>query len=181
MRLLLVLTMVVAGCKGSTPEPRVAAADQAVRAPESTAGAGTEPTPADPAVDAAPASPTEGAGGSSPAAAAESGCPEPTPGGREPDDRTGYFAPDGSPHPLACTVDGDCRPGPGVNPDDGCCDTGVANGVYGQAYLAWRAAWTQEHCAGHECPLLPPPAPPRPCALEGRCCAGRCQGRCPPF
>ncbi len=181
MRILIVLA-VLFGCRNSTPEPHVAAAaDQAVRVPEEAGGAGEEPGSGEPAVDAAPAVPAEGAGDSASAAAAESGCPEPTAGGRDPDDRSGYFAPSGSPHPLACNVDADCRPGPGVNPEDGCCDTGVHVRVWGQAYLAWRARWVDEHCAGHECPIRPPPSPPLPCALEGRCCAGRCQTRCPPF
>ena len=85
----------------------------------------------------------------------------------------------GAPHPLACAADADCIAGPGVNPENGCCDTGVEVGVYGRAYVQWRAGWVRDNCGGVECPMLPPPAPPLRCALQGRCVAGRCAGSCP--
>ncbi|MBN1771931.1 MAG: hypothetical protein JXB32_11750 [Deltaproteobacteria bacterium] len=160
MRSIIVLVLVL-GCRGQTPA--AANADESVRGPD----AAPAPRPQDPATPSNDAAPD----GSRP----EDGSAD---GERGPDDTTGYFAPPGAPHPHACEVDADCRPGPGVNPEDGCCDTGVSNGVYGQAYLAWRAAWVREHCADAECPVLPPPSPPLPCALEGRCCDGRCRNRC---
>lgn len=92
----------------------------------------------------------------------------------------GYFVPPGAPDPLACTAAADCAPGPAVNPEDGCCDTGVPTGLYARSYLAWRAAWTSATCAGVACPTLLSPGLPRPCALEPRCEAGRCTGACAP-
>lgn len=94
------------------------------------------------------------------------------------EDVAGYFVREGAPHPLACVIDDDCASGPGVNPENGCCDTGVHNGVYSRAYLDWRAGWRRDNCARVECPMLPPPAPPRPCATQGRCADGRCVHTC---
>ncbi len=82
------------------------------------------------------------------------------------------------PDPLACQVDTDCRAGPLVNPDQPCCDTGVDRAVFSVEYLAWRTRWKASHCADVECPMMPPPAPPLPCALAGRCAAGRCADTC---
>lgn len=94
------------------------------------------------------------------------------------DDVEGYFVRSGAPHPKACIVDDDCVSGPGVNPGNGCCDTGVHNGVYGRSYIDWRRGWSQENCGDVECSLQPPPAPPQPCALDGRCAEGRCENTC---
>ena len=91
---------------------------------------------------------------------------------------SGQFVRPGAPAPFACSVDADCAPGPVVNPANGCCDTGVHRGVFSRAYLEWRAGWMREHCGKVQCPVLPPPAPPLPCALQGRCVAGQCRNRC---
>ena len=80
--------------------------------------------------------------------------------------------------PFACVSDADCASGPLVDPANGCCDTGVHRGVFARSYLAWRARWVKERCASVECAPQPPPAPPRACALQGRCAAGRCEGSC---
>jgi hypothetical protein len=82
------------------------------------------------------------------------------------------------PDPSACTTASDCAPGPLVNPDDICCDTGVHLGVFSRAYLDWRARIRASKCASASCPALPPPAPPLACATEPRCVAGRCTGSC---
>jgi hypothetical protein len=94
-------------------------------------------------------------------------------------DTDGFFVRPGAPHPLGCTIDTDCVSAPGVNPDNGCCDTGVPVRPLARAYVDWRWAWVRENCEGVECPILPPPAPMPPCALEGRCVEGRCTGNCP--
>ena len=91
---------------------------------------------------------------------------------------SGSRRPDGAPDPLACTADDQCRAGPLVNPDEPCCDTGVELSVFSQAYLEWRGRWKQEACADVECPVLPSPSRPMPCALIGRCVEGRCTGSC---
>ncbi len=90
------------------------------------------------------------------------------------------FAPPGAPDPLACASDAACVAGPLVDPNNGCCDSGVALGVFNKDYLEWRATWVREQCREVKCPPQPPPAPPMACALEGRCVSGRCQHRCPP-
>lgn len=91
----------------------------------------------------------------------------------------GLFVRSGAPHPLACVTDEDCVSGPGVNPDNGCCDTGVHNGVYSRAYLQWRGGWARMACVNVDCPMLRlPPAPPSPCVTEGRCLSGRCGNTC---
>jgi hypothetical protein len=89
-----------------------------------------------------------------------------------------HFVRPGAPHPLACAADGDCVPAAGVNPDEGCCTTGVPTGIASRAWVEWHAAWARQHCAAVRCPPLPPPAPLRPCAQEGRCASGRCANRC---
>ncbi len=89
------------------------------------------------------------------------------------------FTPPGAPDPLACHNDNECVPGPVVDPNNGCCDTGVALGVHAKAYVEWRASWVREHCAASECPPRSSPALPRPCATQGRCEAGRCRDSCP--
>ncbi|MBI4953447.1 MAG: hypothetical protein HY908_15565 [Myxococcales bacterium] len=94
-------------------------------------------------------------------------------------DTKGFFVRPEGPHPQACAADADCVSGPGVNPEEGCCDTGVHNSVYSRAYIAWRAAWMHDHCGGVECPLLPPPAPLAACFTDGRCVGGRCKNTCP--
>lgn len=90
----------------------------------------------------------------------------------------GTSADPSAPDTLACTADADCRSGPFVNPDQPCCDTGVHRGVFSADYLAWRGRWKAAHCADVECPMMPPPAPSLPCALEGRCVTGRCADTC---
>lgn len=90
----------------------------------------------------------------------------------------GMFVPRGAPHPLECASDSDCQPYPFVNPRNGCCDSGVTQTVFGRDYSEWRTGWVRERCHDVQCPMLPPPAPPRPCALLGRCVQGCCQDRC---
>ncbi len=98
---------------------------------------------------------------------------------RETSDRSaGHFVRPDAPNPLACAGDGDCAPGPAVDPQNGCCDSGVALGLYGRPYLEWRAGWRAGACVGVTCPAQPSPAQPRSCALTGACVAGRCQDRC---
>lgn len=99
---------------------------------------------------------------------------------RSSDPGSGQFVRPGGPSPFACAADADCRPGPFVNPDNGCCDTGVHLGVFSKTYLDWRAGWMREHCGRVECPPILPPHPPEPCALRGRCAAGRCTSLCGP-
>ena len=100
-------------------------------------------------------------------------------GGLATSDRaSGMFVRPDAPDPKACGTDDDCVAGPGVNPDNGCCDTGVERDVFGRGYLGWRAAWVRENCGKIVCPTLPPPAPPLPCSLEGRCVDGRCRTSC---
>lgn len=82
------------------------------------------------------------------------------------------------PDPFACAVDEACVAGPLVDPGDACCDTGVPLAIFSRAHLDRRAAWKREHCVDHACPGGPPPTPPLPCALQGRCVAGRCQNSC---
>lgn len=91
---------------------------------------------------------------------------------------SGAGAETSAPDQLACRADTDCRAGPFVNPEQPCCDTGVHRSVFSADYLAWRARWTAAHCADVECPMMPPPAPSLPCALEGLCVAGRCADTC---
>jgi hypothetical protein len=93
-------------------------------------------------------------------------------------DAPGAFVRAGAPHPFGCTTDADCVGGPLVNPQDGCCDTGVPQRVFSRAYLVWRRAWVAHHCAEVRCPVLPSPSLPLPCAVEGRCLGGRCVDRC---
>ena len=93
-------------------------------------------------------------------------------------DAPGTFVRAGAPHPYACVTDADCQPGPAVNPDNGCCDTGVHLRVFNRAYLAWRASWVAQHCAAIRCPAIPSPSRPLPCSLEGRCQRSRCISRC---
>jgi len=95
------------------------------------------------------------------------------------DRESGTFVRPGAPDPRACRTDGDCVPGPLVNPENGCCDTGVALSLFSRDYLAWRYNWVQESCQGVECPILQSPSLPLPCSLEGRCRGGRCEGSCP--
>ena len=45
----------------------------------------------------------------------------------------------GQPDPVECVTAADCAPGPLVNPDDVCCDTGVPLDVFSRKYLEWRA------------------------------------------
>jgi hypothetical protein len=84
------------------------------------------------------------------------------------------------PDPAACVTAADCAPGPLVNPDDVCCDTGVHLDVFSRAYLDWRARIRASECKNASCPVLPPPTPPRECALEPRCVDHRCTGSCAP-
>ncbi len=91
---------------------------------------------------------------------------------------SGQFVRPGAPAPFACSKDEDCRSGPFVNPENGCCDTGVHRGVFSKAYLEWRAGWLREHCGKVQCPMMPPPVPPLPCALQGRCVEGVCRNLC---
>jgi hypothetical protein len=84
------------------------------------------------------------------------------------------------PDQAVCTTAADCAPGPLVNPDDVCCDTGVHLDVFSRAYLDWRARIRASECKAASCPVLPPPTPPRPCALEPRCVDHRCTGSCAP-
>jgi len=95
------------------------------------------------------------------------------------DRESGMFVRPGAPDPRACRTDGDCVPGPLINPENGCCDTGVALSVFSRGYLAWRVDWMRESCQGVECPILQSPSLPLPCALEGRCAGGRCESSCP--
>ncbi len=89
-----------------------------------------------------------------------------------------YFILPGGPHPLACTIDAECVAGPFVDPDNGCCDSGLALGVFGRRYIERRAAWIGKNCANVSCPLMPPPTRPPDCALQGLCVAGMCRGNC---
>lgn len=109
------------------------------------------------------------------ALAACDACPAKTTTHSEP----AQFAPPGAPSPLACQSDDECVPGPFVDPSNGCCDTGLALGVFGKQYVEWRAGWVREHCASAQCPPRPSPALPRPCATQGRCASGSCMDRCP--
>jgi hypothetical protein len=86
----------------------------------------------------------------------------------------------GQPDPAACVTAADCAPGPLVNPDDVCCDTGVHLGVFSRKYLDWRAGVLASGCKAASCPPLPSPALPAPCATEPRCVASRCTGSCAP-
>ena len=92
----------------------------------------------------------------------------------------GYFVPTGAPDPLACATADDCAPGPAVNPEDGCCDTGVQTGLYARSYLTWRAGWRAATCGSVTCPTLMSPGLPPPCAFDARCEVGRCVGACSP-
>lgn len=92
----------------------------------------------------------------------------------------GYFVPPGAPDPLACATSEDCAPGPAVDPEDGCCDTGVDTGLYARTYLMWRAGWRAATCASVTCPTLMSPGLPPPCGFDARCEAGRCSGACSP-
>jgi hypothetical protein len=84
------------------------------------------------------------------------------------------------PNPAECVIASDCAPGPLVNPDDVCCDTGVHLDVFSRKYLDWRARIRATECKAHSCPSLPPPTPPLDCATEPRCVANRCTGSCAP-
>jgi hypothetical protein len=84
------------------------------------------------------------------------------------------------PSPVECVTAADCAPGPLVDPNDVCCDSGVHLGVFSRKYLAWRAQVRASECKARSCPALPPPAPPLPCATEPRCAANRCTGSCTP-
>jgi len=95
------------------------------------------------------------------------------------DRESGTFVRPGAPDPRACRTDGDCVPGPLVNPDNGCCDTGIALSLFSRDYVAWRVDWMRGSCQGVECPVLQSPSLPLPCALEGRCMRGRCESSCP--
>jgi hypothetical protein len=90
-----------------------------------------------------------------------------------------HFVRPGAPHPLACTADDDCVPAAGVNPDEGCCTTGVPTTIASHAWTEWYGAWARAHCATVRCPPRPPPAPLLPCGYQGRCANGRCTSRCP--
>jgi hypothetical protein len=90
---------------------------------------------------------------------------------------SGCGGPEG-PDPYACSADTECLPGPMVNPDDPCCDTGVAVGLYGKRYLDWRSRYLRDRCTEHDCGPLMSPAQPMACALEGRCVQGRCVDAC---
>lgn len=87
---------------------------------------------------------------------------------------------DDAPDPAACATAADCAPGPLVDPANVCCDTGVHLGVFSRAYLDWRARTVSAQCKPGACPALPPPTPPRACALEPRCADHRCTGSCEP-
>ena len=82
------------------------------------------------------------------------------------------------PEPGACANDSECIAGPLFNPDDLCCDTGVPLTVHGRAYLEWVGRWRAASCGSAQCPMLPPPTPPRRCATVGRCVAGQCRNTC---
>lgn len=99
---------------------------------------------------------------------------------RSSDVASGDFVRPGAPPVRGCAADAECRPGPFVNPENGCCDTGVHRGVFSAAYLEWRGRWVREHCGRVACPPIAPPSPVLPCALEGQCVAGQCQDRCGP-
>jgi hypothetical protein len=83
-----------------------------------------------------------------------------------------------APDPKTCRVDSDCQPGPLVNPNNVCCDTGMHLNVFGRDYLVWRAEQVRKHCARVKCPILPSPNKPLPCSLQGRCASGKCRTRC---
>ena len=82
------------------------------------------------------------------------------------------------PEPNACVAASDCAPGPFVDPENVCCDSGLDLGVFSRAYLDWRARIRASECAKATCPPQPSPALPPPCATEPRCVAGRCTGSC---
>lgn len=84
----------------------------------------------------------------------------------------------GAPAPYGCQTDDTCVPGPAINPDNLCCDSGVPLRVFNRDYLRWHADWKRQHCENAKCPVMPSPAQPLPCSLEGRCVAGQCQHRC---
>lgn len=83
-----------------------------------------------------------------------------------------------APAPLDCRSDGDCLPGPLVDPKNPCCDTGVHLSVFGKGYLEWRRGHLKARCRGVRCAALPSPALPQACALQGRCVKGQCRNRC---
>ena len=86
----------------------------------------------------------------------------------------------GQPDPAACVTAADCASGPLVDPDNVCCDSGVHLDVFSRKYLAWRAQVRAAECKAASCPPMPPPAPPRACAIEPRCVANRCTDSCDP-
>ncbi len=86
----------------------------------------------------------------------------------------------GQPDPDECVTAADCAPGPAVNPDNVCCDSGVHVAVFSRKYLAWRAQILTTECKPASCPPIPSPALPMPCATEPRCVANRCTDSCAP-
>lgn len=84
------------------------------------------------------------------------------------------------PDPAECATAADCAPGPLVDPNNVCCDSGMHAGVFSRRYLEWRAKTVAAECKPSSCPPQPSPAPPMLCATQPRCVANRCTGSCEP-